>query len=42
MSDVPQGPGWWQASDGKWYAPEQFPSGYPTTPPPAVIVVPPA
>lgn len=19
MSDIPQGPGWWQASDGKWY-----------------------
>jgi hypothetical protein len=25
MSDVPEGPGWWQASDGRWYAPEQFP-----------------
>ncbi len=24
MSDAPQGPGWWQASDGKWYPPEQF------------------
>jgi hypothetical protein len=22
MSDSSQGPGWWQASDGKWYAPE--------------------
>jgi len=22
MSDVSQGPDWWQASDGKWYAPE--------------------
>jgi uncharacterized membrane protein len=21
MSDVAQGPGWWQASDGKWYPP---------------------
>jgi hypothetical protein len=21
MNDVPQGPGWWQASDGKWYPP---------------------
>ena len=21
MSDVPQGEGWWQASDGKWYPP---------------------
>lgn len=25
MSDTPQGPGWWQASDGKWYPPEQAP-----------------
>jgi hypothetical protein len=25
MSDVSQGPGWWQASDGKWYAPELHP-----------------
>jgi len=23
MSDVSQGDGWWQASDGKWYAPEE-------------------
>jgi LysM repeat protein len=22
MSDVSQGPGWWQAPDGKWYRPE--------------------
>ena len=27
MSDTSQGPGWWQASDGKWYTPEQAP-GY--------------
>ena len=27
MSDSPQGPGWWQASDGKWYPPEQAPGG---------------
>lgn len=26
MSDVSQGPGWWQASDGKWYPPEQTPA----------------
>jgi hypothetical protein len=32
MSDAPQGPGWWQASDGKWYPPEQAPAG--STPPP--------
>jgi hypothetical protein len=25
MSDVSQGPGWWQASDGKWYPPDQVP-----------------
>lgn len=25
MSDQSQGPGWWQASDGKWYPPEQAP-----------------
>jgi hypothetical protein len=25
MSELSQGPGWWQASDGKWYAPEQRP-----------------
>jgi hypothetical protein len=27
VSDVSQGPGWWLASDGKWYSPEQTP-GY--------------
>ncbi len=25
MSDVPMGEGWWQASNGKWYAPEKHP-----------------
>jgi hypothetical protein len=33
VSDFPQGPGWWQASDGKWYRPEQAPGAtqlYPT------------
>ena len=25
MSDTSQGPGWWQASDGKWYAPQGQP-----------------
>ena len=29
MSDFPQGPDWWQASDLKWYPPQ------PSTPPPA-------
>ena len=26
MSDQSQGPGWWVASDGKWYPPEQHPN----------------
>jgi uncharacterized RDD family membrane protein YckC len=30
MSDTSQGPGWWQASDGKWYPPDAA-----TTPTPA-------
>ncbi len=30
MSDSPQGPGWWQASDGKWYPPEQASAANPT------------
>lgn len=34
MSDVSQGPGWWQASDGKWYAPKVAP-GVTAPPPPA-------
>lgn len=42
MSDVSQGPGWWQASDGKWYPPEQAagaapaaaPAGFPPAGPP--------
>jgi hypothetical protein len=25
LSDTSGGPGWWQASDGKWYPPEQHP-----------------
>jgi hypothetical protein len=32
MSDVSQGPGWWLASDGKWYPPQQQP-GYQPPPP---------
>ncbi|MCU1497148.1 MAG: Postacrosomal sheath domain-binding protein [Acidimicrobiales bacterium] len=39
MSDVSQGPGWWQASDGKWYPPE---SATPTAPPFAAPTAPPA
>ena len=33
MSDGPQGPGWWQASDGRWYPP-QGPQPAPGGPPP--------
>jgi hypothetical protein len=40
MSEQSGGPGWWQASDGKWYPPEQAPTAAqpavdPTTTPPA-------
>lgn len=31
MSDVPQGQGWWQASDGKWYAPPSSSGGWQQT-----------
>lgn len=31
MSDFSQGDGWWQASDGKWYAPELHPDYQPPT-----------
>lgn len=33
MSDTPAGPGWWEASDGKWYAPELHPDRRPPPPP---------
>ncbi len=29
MSDVSQGPGWWLASDGRWYSPAQAPGPAP-------------
>ncbi len=34
MSETSQGPGWWQASDGKWYAPQPQQQA----PPPVVVV----
>jgi hypothetical protein len=34
MSDTAQGPGWWVASDGKWYPPEQHPDAQVAQPPP--------
>jgi hypothetical protein len=39
MSNATQGPGWWQASDGNWYPPEQHPSYAP--PPPTASSAPP-
>ena len=42
MSDVSQGPGWWMASDGKWYPPEQHPNYVAPPPPPAPPPAPPA
>jgi hypothetical protein len=33
MSDVSQGPDWWQAADSKWYPPEQHPDHAPAPPP---------
>jgi hypothetical protein len=34
MSDAPQGPGWWQASDLKWYPPGQVSGDVAPLPPP--------
>lgn len=43
MSDVSQGPGWWQASDGRWYPPESHPYyQVPTQAPPAFPTTEPA
>ena len=33
MSDTSQGAGWWLASDGKWYRPEQHDTQRPPPPP---------
>jgi hypothetical protein len=33
VSDVSQGPGWWLASDGKWYSPDQAPGYLPPAAP---------
>ena len=48
MSDVSQGSGWWIASDGRWYPPEQHPnyvaplrSAAPVTQVPAAVTTPP-
>lgn len=41
MSDTSQGPGWWLASDGKWYPPQSAPTPTPPPPPPPAGPVPP-
>lgn len=41
MSDAPQGPGWWQASDGRWYPPDQVPGPAPGPAPGARDPLPP-
>ncbi len=40
MSDNPEGPGWWIASDGKWYPPELHPSVRMDDPAPEAAAVP--
>jgi hypothetical protein len=42
VSDFSQGPGWWQASDGKWYPPQSAPTAAPPPPPPPAYGPPPA
>ena len=42
MSDISQGPGWWQAADGKWYAPELHPNYQPPAAAPQPAAAPPA
>jgi hypothetical protein len=43
VSDSSQGPGWWLASDGKWYPPEKAAPTPPSAPPPpsAPVAAPP-
>ena len=41
MSEQSQGPGWWKASDGKWYPPEQAPAAPPPSTEP-IAAAPPA
>lgn len=42
MSDTSQGPGWWQASDGKWYAPQPSATPQADSVPPQPATVAPA
>jgi uncharacterized RDD family membrane protein YckC len=38
MSDTSQGPGWWRASDGRWYEPHRHPAALATLPPPPALI----
>ena len=40
MSMTPQGPGWWEASDRKWYPPELHPDRTAPQPPYSADVAP--
>jgi len=40
MSDASQGPGWWLASDGKWYPPEPVAPPPPSAAPPPPVAAP--
>lgn len=42
MSDVSHGGSWWQASEGKWYLPEQWLDSSPLPPPASLLPPPPA
>lgn len=39
MSEAPQGPGWWQASDGRWYPPHLHPAAQQAAPQMQPVVV---
>jgi hypothetical protein len=41
MSNIAHGPGWWLASDGRWYPPEQHPSFRAPPPPYGSVSTPP-
>jgi len=36
VSDIPQGPGWWRATDGRWYPPHLHPENQPPAGPDGV------
>ncbi len=37
MSEISGGPGWWQASDGRWYPPQSRPGAQPPPSPPPLL-----